>query len=127
MLPLPLLEARVGLFVLQCDGCCTVIQTSVSALTAHSSTEDIIGIARRYGFVVGSSLPHAAAPASATASASDALVGFASTALASSSTASCTTAAVLERYIFVTVKPQKHTGLAKDDGGHVRIVELFGL
>jgi hypothetical protein len=46
VLPLLLLEARVGLFVLQDDDCCTVIQTSVSALTAHCSAEDIIGIAR---------------------------------------------------------------------------------
>jgi hypothetical protein len=100
--------AGVDFFVLQSDGSCSAIQTSVSTLTAHSSAEDIIGIARRYGFVVEPHLPHAAVSASAT-----------------------TTAAILARYIYVTVKPEKHTGLAKHDRlGHVRIVdaaELIGV
>jgi hypothetical protein len=100
--------AGVDFFVLQSDGSCSAIQTSLSALTTHSSAEDIIGIARRYGFVVGPSSPHAAVSGSAT-----------------------TTAAILTRYIYITVKPEKHTGLAKDDRlAHVRIVdaaELIGV
>ena len=101
--------AGVDFFVLQSDGSCSAIQTSLSALTAHSSAEEIIGIARRYEFVVGPSSPHAAAV----------------------SGSATTTAAILTRYIYITVKPEKHTGLAKDDRlAHVRIVdaaELIGV
>jgi hypothetical protein len=112
----------VDFFVLRNDGTSNAIQTSLSSLTAHSSADGIVDIARRYGFITESSSPHLAAPVSASVTSGGSAEAVASPAASSSA------GFQLTRYIYVTMKPEKHTGLAKNDGlAHVRIVDAAKL